>query len=116
MRDRAIASVRRAVVKGILLKLDGSVKCVDCGEPAKHYDHRDYTKQLDVEPVCIACNYGRGKEGSVENIKKSARGGKWECLRCGYEWGSKAYKPKQCVYCKSYKWQVPRAKVDKVGN
>lgn len=34
--------------------------CVDCGAPAKHYDHRDYSKPLDVEPVCHACNVRRG--------------------------------------------------------
>lgn len=34
--------------------------CVDCGKPAKCYDHRDYLKPLDVEPVCISCNKLRG--------------------------------------------------------
>ena len=35
-------------------------RCVDCGEPARNYDHRDYNRPLDVEPVCIACNRRRG--------------------------------------------------------
>src|SRR5688572_10477609 len=34
--------------------------CVDCGEPAKVYDHRDYSKPLDVQPVCHSCNNLRG--------------------------------------------------------
>jgi hypothetical protein len=34
--------------------------CVDCGQPAECYDHRDYTKPLDVAPVCKACNVNRG--------------------------------------------------------
>lgn len=34
--------------------------CVDCGAPARHYDHRDYNKPLEVEPVCASCNYYRG--------------------------------------------------------
>lgn len=35
-------------------------RCVDCGAPAEHYDHRDYSKPIDVEPVCRKCNYKRG--------------------------------------------------------
>lgn len=34
--------------------------CVDCGKGAHCYDHRDYTKPLAVEPVCIRCNRLRG--------------------------------------------------------
>ena len=35
-------------------------KCVDCGEGAECYDHRDYNRPLDVEPVCHPCNVRRG--------------------------------------------------------
>jgi hypothetical protein len=34
--------------------------CVDCGGQAEVYDHRDYTKPLDVQPVCRRCNNKRG--------------------------------------------------------
>lgn len=34
--------------------------CVDCSEPATEYDHRDYTKPLEVDPVCRSCNHRRG--------------------------------------------------------
>ena len=34
--------------------------CVDCGKAAQHYDHRDYSKQLVVDPVCARCNQLRG--------------------------------------------------------
>lgn len=37
-----------------------TLTCLDCGAPAKAYDHRDYNKPLDVEPVCHACNSKRG--------------------------------------------------------
>lgn len=33
--------------------------CVDCGAKAREYDHRDYNKPLDVEPVCSSCNQKR---------------------------------------------------------
>ena|SRR5688572_3284758 len=35
-------------------------KCADCGDKATMYEHRDYTKPLDVEPVCRSCNTARG--------------------------------------------------------
>ena len=54
--------VRRAVAKGTLRSLnDGNTKCIECGSVAKAYDHRDYTKPLQVEPVCITKKKKRGK-------------------------------------------------------
>jgi len=35
--------------------------CMDCGEPATQWDHRDYFKPLDVDPVCQPCNMKRGQ-------------------------------------------------------
>lgn len=37
------------------------LKCVDCGKRAHVYDHRDYSKPLEVEPVCRRCNSRRWK-------------------------------------------------------
>jgi hypothetical protein len=34
--------------------------CVDCGNPAECYDHREYAKPLDVAAVCNPCNLRRG--------------------------------------------------------
>jgi hypothetical protein len=34
--------------------------CTDCAASAEVYDHRDYSKQLQVEPVCLRCNARRG--------------------------------------------------------
>lgn len=37
-------------------------QCVDCGRvQAECYDHRDYNKPLDVDPVCLRCNSSRGR-------------------------------------------------------
>lgn len=36
------------------------LSCVDCGKGATDYDHRDYTKPLEVEPTCRSCNRKRG--------------------------------------------------------
>jgi len=53
-------AVREAIKHGLIPKLDGSIFCVDCGNPAKHYDHRDYLKPLEIEAVCQGCNSRRG--------------------------------------------------------
>lgn len=58
--SKAYAAVGKAVKRGLLPKLDGSIACVDCGAPAVNYDHRDYFKHLQVEPVCCRCNKRRG--------------------------------------------------------
>lgn len=52
--------VTAAIYHGDLPRLDGSVACVDCGRAAEEYDHRDYKKPMEVEPVCKACNAARG--------------------------------------------------------
>lgn len=53
--------VKRAKVAGVLPNLaGGEYACVDCGGIAEQYDHRDYGRPLDVEPVCRACNVRRG--------------------------------------------------------
>jgi hypothetical protein len=33
--------------------------CVQCGAQATDYDHRDYNKPLEVEPLCRGCNVTR---------------------------------------------------------
>jgi hypothetical protein len=58
---RAIALVSNAKMNGKLAYLDGTILCVDCKrKPATIYEHRDYSKPLEVEPVCHYCNVRRG--------------------------------------------------------
>ncbi len=52
-------AVSRAIASG-QLKRAAEFSCVDCGKPARHYDHREYAKPLQVEPVCQKCNVRRG--------------------------------------------------------
>ena len=56
----AYTRVYRAVHNGHLPKLDGTIPCVDCEAPATKYDHRNYLKPLQVDPVCNSCNLKRG--------------------------------------------------------
>lgn len=53
----AVATARRAGKLPDPYELD----CVDCGEPAIEYEHRDYSKPLDVVPICRRCNLLRGR-------------------------------------------------------
>ena len=50
----------RAAIRFGYLRPASEYQCVDCGSAAECYDHRDYNKPLDVEPVCIGCNVRRG--------------------------------------------------------
>jgi hypothetical protein len=64
--SRAHMAVNRSVRKGDLPDLsEGLIACVDCGKVATCHDHRDYSKPLDVDPVCGSCNWLRGKAVGV---------------------------------------------------
>ena len=60
LRRRARALVSTAIKHGELPKLDGTIACVDCGDPATAYEHRNYFHPLSVDPVCTGCNIRRG--------------------------------------------------------
>ncbi len=55
----AVNAVGRAIARGELQSAKTQV-CFDCGEPGNVWDHRDYTKPLDVQAVCRPCNGRRG--------------------------------------------------------
>jgi hypothetical protein len=59
MQQRAHNYVAALVKAGLLKKISDCV-CVDCGAQAEEYDHRDYFKPADIEPVCRDCNAARG--------------------------------------------------------
>lgn len=67
LQRKANNAVYKAVKRGDLPKLPNpAILCVDCAKhgedrPARHYDHRDYLKPLDVEAVCNSCNQKRGR-------------------------------------------------------
>ena len=57
--------VYKKIQQGHLRPVYG-LKCVDCGKPARCYDHRDYARPLVVAPVCHRCNLRRGPGRSAE--------------------------------------------------
>jgi hypothetical protein len=65
--------VQKAVRKGLLPKLDGSILCTDCTAPAAVYDHREYAKPLAVEPVCKSCNVRRGPATDMAPLIEAQR-------------------------------------------
>lgn len=69
--SRAHVAVHYAIKKGKLAPITTHTKCVDCGHPAKHYDHRDYGQPLIVEPVCQKCNVKRGPAKPFLYVKKN---------------------------------------------
>lgn len=58
-RSRASTAVAKAVKAG-QLKHPSQFICT-CGNDAAVYDHRDYSRPLEVEPVCDPCNSKRGR-------------------------------------------------------
>jgi hypothetical protein len=58
-RIPAARAVAKAIKNGSLPN-PKTLMCVDCGAPAVCYEHRDYRKPLDVDPVCKRCDCIRG--------------------------------------------------------
>ena len=67
VKTKAMSAVAAAVRDRVLpnLRID-ITPCTDCGTRADRYDHRDYNKPLDVQPVCRACNRKRGPAARLE--------------------------------------------------
>jgi hypothetical protein len=62
-RQKLTAPAHKAVADAVRSKKippASALICVDCGKQAKCYDHRDYSKPMEIEPVCIKCNAIRG--------------------------------------------------------
>ena len=59
--------IHKDVKRGILPR-PSTLNCVDCGNAAHGYDHRDYSKPLDVVPVCRSCNKIRGAADNYELV------------------------------------------------
>lgn len=63
LRETLAMSARRAVfmaVKCGFLPPAKQFACVDCGAPARGWDHRSYFRPFDVQPVCMGCDIRRG--------------------------------------------------------
>lgn len=57
LREKAYAGNKiSSAIKYGRLKPATEYKCVDCDGPASVWEHRDYRKPLDIEPVCKTCN------------------------------------------------------------
>lgn len=68
-KSRGHAAVSKAVKAGLLVNLKTAhVKCTDCDKRAVAYDHRDYRKPLDVQPVCNSCNMLRGPAIDIAHV------------------------------------------------
>ena len=67
----AHAKVGKAIKAGLLVNLRNvRVKCVDCRwRRASMYDHREYRRPLDVQPVCRRCNIKRGHAIDAYQVK-----------------------------------------------
>src|SRR5690242_18665294 len=91
LRRWAHAEMWKAIEDGRLPRAaDAGAKCMDCGEPATCYDHRNYYHPLAVDLVCKGCNNRRGPGFPIDpegKYKTAAPGGnsghKWSNLEGG---------------------------------
>lgn len=124
LQRKAIQAVNHAIKNGILPH-PSSLNCADCSKPATGYDHRDYTKPLEVAPVCHSCNSERGHAINIgkdareamnearRNTMKTDKVNQLKCERCGHTWVTRKplpFSPHQCPQCKSPYWSKPRRK------
>ena len=65
-------AVTRAVLSGSLPRAK-TEKCRRCDNQAHAWDHRDYSKPLDVIPLCRACNNRAEPAKMPENIELISR-------------------------------------------
>jgi hypothetical protein len=57
-KSKAQYEVMYAIRKGNLLPAR-ECACLDCGAVAKDYHHEDYSKPLEVVPLCVLCHNAR---------------------------------------------------------
>ena len=99
-KNRAGLAVHKAKDRGELPHLMcGDIPCVDCGAPARDYDHRDYNKPLDVEPVCRRCNILRGPAIPADPPLPPPQPRPTECGMCGADISWKHYHSRYCSAC-----------------
>lgn len=58
-QSRCSALMWKGIKLGLIPNRIGEL-CVDCGKTAAAHDHRDWSKPLEVDPVCLSCNKKRG--------------------------------------------------------
>lgn len=58
--QHAAARAVYSAVKDGRVPPPSTLVCVDCGQQADEYDHRDYAHPLVIAPVCTSCNHRRG--------------------------------------------------------
>jgi hypothetical protein len=94
-----------ATKSGRLPRLKGSgIKCMDCGEPATCYDHRNYYHPLAVDPVCKRCNNKRGPGFPINPISEyqtaapdGNAGRRWSSLEAGISDQHPGYSPRSLL-------------------
>ena len=73
IQQRAMREVAAAVRRGELLHVREHI-CLECNIwTAVHYEHRHYSKPLEVTPLCQGCNNKRGPALDVRELVAKLR-------------------------------------------
>lgn len=73
VRQKAAYAVAR-LVRTKVIPPASACTCVDCGNNARDYDHRNYAAVIDVAPVCRPCNLARGPAEDVVDMVAESLG------------------------------------------
>lgn len=112
-KQQARHTVRHHVSQGWLPRAS-TLPCVDCGLPARDYDHYlgyDAVHHLDVQPVCRRChqlrNVARGEWGAGTGRPQSVPA----CIICGRD--KPPYSHGRCRTCYGHlnRWGIERPPV-----
>lgn len=77
LQHRGHSATTKRIKSGALVNLRkaNNVKCTDCSSIATIYHHEDYSKPLEVVPLCEPCNAAKGKTNiNGEKIIKHKKG------------------------------------------
>lgn len=106
--DVACKKVWYAVKTGKLINLkENYVACVDCKKiRATEWEHRNYNKPLDVEPVCHSCNLQRGSAMYKITVTKQ-----YNCIMCNRS--DLRFVKMMCLHCYEYYRQKNKKYISK---
>ncbi len=71
-KNTVYSKLNRAIKKGEIPHISTRT-CEHCGGQAEHYHHEDYSKPLDVMPLCVGCHrkiHGANKPTGKRNGKQ----------------------------------------------
>lgn len=94
-RSYAYVVMHSLIRREIVFRVD-LYDCVDCGSQAEIWEHRDYSRPLEIEPACESCNAKRGPGWSPSHEPPQTRPDKDPHYWPIYRMPTYQHDPEQC--------------------